>query len=189
MLALIALLTTENPEAAVVTEQQEGPAHEYANGSVSVIGSAALGVGIFSAPQAGSSFSTVTLFGGVAVRWVSKLGLTFEPRLGVDALLAAGGAGLYAVFAARAGLGVGWAFRITPRLALTPMLAYEAQLIGGGVTGGLGGFMNTGALELPLTVFFSRTGFVEVYVRGGASTMLGSVVPTFAAGYRFGTVW
>ncbi len=185
-LALVALLAAED---AAVTQQQEEPARDYARGSVSIIGSASLGVGLFSAPQAGSAFSTVTLFGGVAVRFVSKLGLTFEPRLGADALLATGGAGLYAVFAARAGLGVGWALRLRPRLALTPMLAYEAQLVGGGVAGGLNGLMHTGALELPLTVFFSRTGFVEVYVRGGASTMLGSVVPTFAAGYRFGTVW
>ena len=185
-LVLLSLLAAADAE--VVTQLEE-PAREYADGSVSVIGSASLGVGLFSSPQNGSAFSTVTLFGGISVRWVSKLGLTFEPRLGVDALLATGGAGLYAVFAVRAGLGVGWAFKLTPRLALTPMLAYEAQFVGGGVAGGLNGLMNTGALELPLTVFFSRSGFVEVYVRGGVSTLLGNVLPTFAAGYRFGMVW
>ena len=187
-LVLLSLLAAE-PAVETITQTAEEPARDYADGSISVIGSASLGVGLFGAPQAGSAFSTVTLFGGVSVRFVSKLGLTFEPRLGVDALLATGGAGLYAVFAVRAGLGVGWAFRLTPRLALTPMLAYEAQFVGGGVAAGLNGMMNTAALELPLTIFFSRSGFVEVYVRGGASTLLGSVLPTFAAGYRFGMVW
>ena len=189
LLSLLASGPAPAGEPVSVVSTVEEPARDYADGSVSIIGSASLGVGLFSAPQAGSAFSTVSLFGGVSVRFVSKLGLTFEPRLGVDGLLASGGAGLYAVFAVRAGLGVGWAFRLSPRLALTPMLAYEAQFVGGGVAAGLNGFMNTAALELPLTVFFSRSGFVEVYVRGGASTLLGSIVPTFAAGYRFGMVW
>lgn len=191
-LALLLFASTsvaaQTPAAEVVVTADE-PARDYADGSVSFIGSASLGVGLFSAPQQGSSFQTVTLTGGFAVRFVSKLGLVFEPRVGADGLLTTGAAGLYAVFAVRAGLGIGWALRISQRLALTPMVAYEAQLVAGGVAGGLGGVMHTGALELPLTVFFSRSGFVEVYVRGGASTALGSVVPTFAAGYRFGVLW
>ena len=179
------MLKLAAPELTATPE----PAADYAHGSVSVLGSASLGVGLFGASQVGSAFQAVALSGGVSVRLVTKRGFTLEPRLGADGMLATGTGGLYAVFAARAGLGVGWAFRVSERVALTPMLSYEAQVLGGGLAAGLAGLVHSGAAELPLTVFFGPRAFVEVYLRGGVVTALGDVAPAFGAGYRFGVVW
>ena len=112
------------------------PAPRYAHGSTSLLGGATLSAGLFAASGSGTAFQAVTVGAGIALRHVFHPGFTLEPRLALDTLLATGASGLYAVLAARAGLGAGWAFSLGRRVAVTPMLAYEATFVGGGVNGG-----------------------------------------------------
>jgi hypothetical protein len=182
---ILALLTVLS--AVEVSDHAPPPSRGYTGGSVSLIGSASLGASLFGASQNGSAFQAMTLQGSVAVRVVTKVGFTIEPRVGADGIFTLGSAGLYGLLAPRGGLGLGWAFALNDRLALTPMLAYEATYIYGGFVAP--GVSQTGVIELPLTVFFSRNAFVEVFARGGAVSMFGGLAPTFSAGYRFGMVW
>ncbi|MBK7864605.1 MAG: hypothetical protein IPJ65_39585 [Archangiaceae bacterium] len=178
----------QTPVEAVVASEAP-PSYDYAHGSVSVLGSAALGVGLASASQSGSAFQAVGLMSGLAVRFVTRRGFAVEPRLGLDGALLTGGAGLYALVQGRMGLGAGWAFSLSRALALTPMVSYEAAYVVGGIAGALAGLTHAVALELPLSIFLGRDVFIELYARGGGTLMLGQVVPSLGAGYRLGMVW
>jgi hypothetical protein len=175
-----------SPEAAAPTDGD--PARRYAAGSTSVLGGATFTTAFLGASRAGTSFQAMALSGGVALRKVLRIGLTIEPRIGADAFLATSKSGLYALLAPRVGIGVGWALPLGRSVAVTPMLAYDALYLVGGVSENLAGFLHVVSLELPLTVFVGRRAFVEVFLDGGVVNALGEVSPMFTAGYRFGVV-
>ena len=187
--ALAFLLLTTSGALASEHEAQISPSQRYRSGSKSILGSAAFGAGFVGTTQAGTPFQAYSLLGSVAVRVVTRHGFTIEPRLGVDALLTTGSAGLYALFAARLGVGAGWAFATSQRTALTPMIAYEAQILQGGLIQTFAGFVHQVALEIPWAVFFGDRAFLEIYVRPGVSVFPAGAIPTISLGYRLGIVW
>jgi hypothetical protein len=164
------------------------PARRYAHGSVSLLGSATLTAGFFGGSGAGTGFDATVLSGSLALRTVTRFGLAVEPRVGLDAFMVASPSGLYAAFAGRTGVAAGWAFALGRTVAFTPMVSYEVALVGGGVASNLSGVAHVVSAELPLTVFFGRRAFVEVFVRGGALWAMDQAAPVVAAGYRFGVV-
>ena len=187
--ALALLLFSSSGALASEPEAQISPSQRYRSGSKSVLGAAAFGAGFVGTTQAGTPFQAYSLAGSVAVRVVTRHGFTVEPRLGVDAILTTGSAGLYALFAARLGVGAGWAFATSTRSALTPMIAYEAQVLEGGVIRTFAGFVHQVALEIPWAVFFGDRAFLEIYARPGISVFPSGVIPTISLGYRLGIVW
>jgi hypothetical protein len=184
-LVLLSLLVL--PQSARA-QSEDAPARSYAHGSVSLLGSASLSAGFFGSSQIGTGFEGTMLTGSFAVRKVLSFGLTVQPVIGLDGFLATSRTGIYAVFAGRAGIGAGWAFALSRSVAFTPMVSYEAAYVGGGISSSIAGAAHFIALEAPLTVFFSRNAFIEIFVRGGMVTAFDQLAPTVASGFRFGVV-